>query len=125
MKTVAFAISLIIVATEVVAVPSEQQQRPSNDRSVHSHSASAITQQIPPPSTTQAGPESLDELTHRVRKLELEMVQKNEGSKDSGAIIAAMSAIGVGVLALLGQLLLAFREDRRAARAADRAIELA
>lgn len=69
--------------------------------------------------------QALDELTHRVRKLELDVLQKSQNQKDNGPIIAAVAAIAVGFLALLGQFFLALREDRRAARAAEHAVELA
>jgi hypothetical protein len=67
----------------------------------------------------------IEELTHRVRKLELEVLQKAPAPKDNGPLIAAVTAIAVSFLALIGQFFLALREDRRAARAAERAVELA
>jgi hypothetical protein len=65
--------------------------------------------------------QTIDELTHRVRKLELQALEKNEPPKDRTiivAIIAAAATIIVAIIAWMG-------ERKRTASAAQRALGLA
>lgn len=83
-----------------------------------------------PTTVTDAEQEKFQELTHRIQILELEVAQKSkESSGDRAAIITALAVIGVAFVTLLGsligQFLLASRQDRRAIVAAEQAAELA
>src|ERR1035441_2823017 len=98
-----------------VALMADSKQQPV------AATTSAPTANHPQPEPTTGGAsdqQSVEELTHRVRKLELEALQKSQ-PKDNSGIIAALL---VGSLALVGQTFLAFREDRRASRAAEHAV---
>jgi hypothetical protein len=93
--------------------------------------ASASTVSPAPPTTaTDADKERIRELTHRVQKLELEMIQKSGTSSGEtaaivAAIIAASAVLITAILSLVGQYVVARREERRAVVAAQRAVELA
>jgi hypothetical protein len=77
-------------------------------------------------STAQsANDQALDDLIYRVRKLELEVLEKSQEPKDRGPLFTALAAIFVGILALIGQFSLALREDRRSAAASQQALERA
>jgi len=95
------------------AVP--QIQYPSNNSNSGNSPSPVVT-------SANADQEAVRELNHRVQKLELEIAQK---SGDRGPLYAALAAIIVGILALIGQFILVWREDRRAASAAKDAVELA
>lgn len=102
-----------------------QAAAPSGQPAHQSGSAipqSPVSSPSPVVTTANAEQEAVRELTHRVQKLELEMLQKD---RNSSRIDAASAAIIVGMLALIGQFVLVWREDRRAASAARDAVELA
>jgi hypothetical protein len=99
-------------------------------------------QTVPPPtsSTSQASrisqtatasvdDEKIRELTHRIQKLELEVIQKSKPQDNSIAIttamIAASAVFGAALLGMFGQYLTAKREERRAVATAQQATELA
>src|SRR5690242_10953470 len=101
----------LFVCGRTLAATSAQGEKKSME------SLQAAAQQNSSPSAAASTPiadqQNIDELTHRVRKLELEFLQKSQQpSQYRGPIIAAFSAIGVAVLALVGQFLLGLREDR-------------
>lgn len=73
--------------------------------------------------------EALEELTHRVRKIELQALQKSEPPKDRGPYIAAAATIIVAIIAAAATIIVAIiawiGERKRAASSAQRALELA
>jgi hypothetical protein len=117
MKNLAIAMLILCCATTGRAQsPGQKTGRPGGSKP-------AIQNAPVAPASGQA---DIDELTHRVRKLELDLLQKSSPPpKDNGPIIAALAAIAVGFLALLGQFYLARQESKRAATAAEHAVELA
>lgn len=95
-------------------------------------SSDALTPQNAPRPARDTDQESIRELTHRIQKLELEMIQKsgkssvdNTGITVVTAIIAAAAVFGAALLGIFGQYIMARREDRRSGAAAQHALELA
>src|SRR5579863_4876120 len=85
-----------------------------------------------PPPLSDADQENIRELTYRIQKLELEMIQKSGKSSEDGtqiavvtAIIAAAAVLGAALLGIGGQYFMARREDRRSIATAQQALELA
>jgi len=129
MKTLMFAILGLLFALPVTAqqAPSPGARAPRQTTSVASTSS---VSPAPPTTATDADQERIRELTHRVQKLELEIIQKpGTSSGETAAIIAAIIAASAllitAVLSLVGQYVVARREERRAVLAAQRALELA
>ncbi len=86
----------------------------------------------PSPKTHKDDQEKIRELTQRVQKLELQIVQgsgKQQGNTTAvavtTAIIAAAAVLGAALLGMFGQHVAAQREDRRTVAAAQHAAELA
>jgi hypothetical protein len=84
------------------------------------------------PRPPDAEQENTRELTHRIQKLELEMIQKSgKSTADNTSIaiitagIAATAVLGAALLGIFGQYFMARREDRRSIAAAQQALELA
>lgn len=116
----------LAIATLMVFCSTRGRASPQQNAGHLEESKPAIqSSQVGAPAAPASDQQVIEELTHRVRKLELEVLQKSPEPKDNGPIIAALAAIGVGFLALIGQFLLALREDRRAGRAAEHAVQLA
>jgi hypothetical protein len=127
MKPTMLAILSLVAALAVHA----QQARSQGTRVRHQTAPIASTSKVsPPPPTTATGPdqERIRELTHRVQKLELEIIQKSEPSSGEkvaiiAAIIAASAVLLTAILSLVGQFVMATREEGRAVVAAQRALE--
>ena len=97
-----------------------QQRTPPGVTQVTSSSNASTSAgaKAPPTTVSDADQETIKELTHRIQKLELGIIEKSRTSSGDIAIIVAF-------IALFGQLLIVWREDRRAGRAAEKAVELA
>jgi hypothetical protein len=113
----------------VFPVTAEQMQQSSRPKSGTGSPAQVSSVANRQSSTAQplgpANDQALDDLTYRVRKLELEVLEKSQEPKDRGPLFTALAAIFVGILALIGQFSLALREDRRSAAASQQALERA
>ena len=119
---VAAIFSLLSVLPMLAQGNSSGQQTPQPPSQPASRTAPAIT--------TSTDEEKINELTHRIQKLELELLQKSSKPQDNSiavatAIIAASAVLGAALLGMFGQYLTAKREERRAVATAAQAAELA
>lgn len=133
MKTV-----LVVIWGVLFALPVETQQATTPDAKAQhrttpgaaqatrsSNASSSVDATASPTTVSDADQERIRELTHRIRKLELEMIPRSQESSGNVAYVAIIVAFIAILGAIFGQLLLAWREDRRAAHAAEQAVELA
>jgi hypothetical protein len=138
MKSPTVAIFCVLWALQVAAQPARPhgaQGSPQGPLAQSSRSTIASTSSIPAtPAATSKDEESerIRDLTHRIDKIELEMIQKS-GTSSGDSVRSAITAAAIGAFAVLvtamvsfaGQLILLRRDDRRAVFAAERAVELA
>lgn len=124
MKSTVIAVVGLLSALVLVGQttsPDEKQRHPPAASGI-STAAVRTGAQAPALAATD---EKVNELTHRIQVLELELLKKSQQSKDQGPLIAAGAAVFVALLALVGQFVLGLREDRRSVGAAKRAADLA
>lgn len=108
-----FAVVVLIATTGLATQPKLPAQHPPKyDQN----------QQIGGASSAQIEKYTIDELAHRIQKLEIEDIEHPRQQRTDWGPLATL---GVAVIALFGQGFLAIREDRRANRAAERALQLA
>lgn len=136
MKTMICVMSGFLFALSTMAVmaaspDARQTQKASAGAGQSTRPSDAPTPSNAPSPAPAADQENIRELTHRIQKLELEMIQRSGKSGDTTqiavvtAIIAAAAVIGAALLGIFGQYFMARREDRRSIAAAQHALELA